>query len=132
MRGEPITEPHRADREDGDGKQRLVNYSTGKREDPSPRPDAKYTMTATPNPTPRHSANGATEAANEARGGRRRTPRSQRGGHGGKADSEEVAGSSEFDVRGSKWILSPRTLNIELRSYFTVTLFARLRGLSGS
>lgn len=48
MRGEPITNRTAPTAKTESGKQRLVNYSTGKREDPSPDPDARYTMTATP------------------------------------------------------------------------------------
>ncbi len=48
VRGEPITNRTAPTARTEHGKQRLVNYSTGKREDPSPRPDAQYTMTATP------------------------------------------------------------------------------------
>ncbi|HEY8290934.1 MAG TPA: hypothetical protein VIG44_00535, partial [Thermomicrobiales bacterium] len=43
------------------GKQRLVNYSTGKREGPSPHPDAQYTMTATPHPKHHNNAPNVTE-----------------------------------------------------------------------
>ena len=60
-RGEPITNRTAPTAKTESGKQRLVNYSTGKREDPSPRPDARYTMTATPNPMRRTSANGTGE-----------------------------------------------------------------------
>lgn len=48
VRGEPITNRTAPTAKTESGKQRLVNYSTGKREEPSPRADAKYTMTATP------------------------------------------------------------------------------------
>jgi membrane protein len=61
VRGEPITNRTAPTAKTQSGKQRLVNYSTGKREDPSPRPDAQYTMTATPNPTRRTRANATAE-----------------------------------------------------------------------
>ncbi|MHB8645583.1 MAG: YihY/virulence factor BrkB family protein [Thermomicrobiales bacterium] len=48
VRGEPITNRTAPTAKTESGHQRLVNYATGKREDPSPRPDARYTMTATP------------------------------------------------------------------------------------
>ncbi len=48
VRGEPITNRTAPTAKTDQGKQRLVNYATGKREDPSPRPDTQYTMTATP------------------------------------------------------------------------------------
>jgi membrane protein len=47
-RGEPITNRTAPTAKTEHGKRRLVNYATGKREDPSPEPDAQYTMTATP------------------------------------------------------------------------------------
>jgi membrane protein len=47
VRGEPVTNRTAPTAKTEHGKQRLVNYSTGKREDPSPRADAQYTMTAT-------------------------------------------------------------------------------------
>jgi membrane protein len=47
-RGEPITNRTAPTAKTEQGKRRLVNYATGKREDPSPEPDAQYTMTATP------------------------------------------------------------------------------------
>jgi membrane protein len=47
-RGEPITNRTAPTAKTEQGKPRLVNYATGKREDPSPEPDAQYTMTATP------------------------------------------------------------------------------------
>lgn len=53
VRGEPVTNRTAPTAKTEEGKQRLVNYSTGKREEPNPRPDAKYTMTATPAPTSR-------------------------------------------------------------------------------
>ena len=56
VRGEPITNRTAPTAKTEHGKQRLVNYSTGKREDPSPHPDAQYTMTATPHMTHRNSA----------------------------------------------------------------------------
>lgn len=61
VRGEPITNRTAPTAKTASGKQRLVNYSTGKREDPSPAPDAKYTMTATPSVADRHDHNGQTE-----------------------------------------------------------------------
>jgi len=53
VRGEPVTNRTAPTAKTEQGKQRLVNYSTGKREEPNPRPDAKYTMTATPAPASR-------------------------------------------------------------------------------
>ena len=61
VRGEPITNRTAPTAKTESGKQRLVNYSTGKREDPSPRPDAQYTMTATPNVPRRTGATGVAE-----------------------------------------------------------------------
>ncbi len=60
-RGEPITNRTAPTAKSASGKQRMVNFSTGKREDPSPHPDAEYTMTATPNTTRRNGAYGPTE-----------------------------------------------------------------------
>ncbi len=60
-RGEPITNRTAPTAKSASGKQRMVNFSTGKREDPSPHPDAEYTMTATPNATRRNSAYGPAE-----------------------------------------------------------------------
>jgi len=48
VRGEPITNRTAPTAKTEHGKQRLVNYATGKREDPAPSPDAQYLMTATP------------------------------------------------------------------------------------
>ncbi len=48
VRGEPITNRTAPTARTESGKHRLVNYRTGKREEPDPNPDAKYTMTATP------------------------------------------------------------------------------------
>ncbi len=48
VRGEPPTNRAAPTAKGESGKQRLVNYATGKREDPAPSPDAEYTMTATP------------------------------------------------------------------------------------
>ncbi len=53
-RGEPTTNRTAPTAKTASGKQRLVNYSSGKREEPPPRPETQYTMTATPNPTPRN------------------------------------------------------------------------------
>ena len=39
----------------------MVNYASGKREDPSPDPNDKYTMTAMPNGARRSSMNGPAE-----------------------------------------------------------------------
>lgn len=61
VRGEPITNRTAPTARTEHGKQRLVNYSTGKREDPSPHPDAQYTMTATPHPTRHNSATSVAE-----------------------------------------------------------------------
>jgi len=61
IRGEPITNRTAPTAKTEQGKQRLVNYSTGKREDPSPHPDAQYTMTATAHTTHRNGATGAAE-----------------------------------------------------------------------
>jgi membrane protein len=58
VRGEPVTNRTAPTAKTESGKQRLVNYSTGKREDPSPRPDAQYTMTATPDTPRSHGTNG--------------------------------------------------------------------------
>jgi len=58
VRGEPITNRTAPTAKTESGKQRLVNYSTGKREEPSPDPDARYTMTATPTTTDRVSYDG--------------------------------------------------------------------------
>ncbi len=60
-RGEPITNCTAPTAKAANGKQRMVNFSTGKREDPSPHPDAQYTMTATPNMTRRNGASGPAE-----------------------------------------------------------------------
>ena len=60
-RGEPITNRTAPTAKAANGKQRMVNFSTGKREDPSPHPDAQYTMTATPNMTRRNGASGPAE-----------------------------------------------------------------------
>jgi membrane protein len=54
VRGEPITNRTAPTAKTEQGKQRLVNYATGKREDPSPEPDARYMMTATPTVTDRN------------------------------------------------------------------------------
>jgi len=48
VRGEPPTNRAAPTAKGEGGKQRLVNHATGKREDPTPSPDAEYTMTATP------------------------------------------------------------------------------------
>jgi hypothetical protein len=48
VRGEPITNRTAPTARTESGKQRMVNYRTGKREEPDPSPDAKYMMTATP------------------------------------------------------------------------------------
>lgn len=58
VRGEPITNRTAPTAKSESGKQRLVNYSTGKREDPSPDPGARYTMTATPSGRDRHNSHG--------------------------------------------------------------------------
>ncbi len=47
-RGEPITNRTAPTAKTERGKQRLINYATGKHEDPATSPDAQYTMTATP------------------------------------------------------------------------------------
>ncbi|MGI8688418.1 MAG: YihY/virulence factor BrkB family protein [Thermomicrobiales bacterium] len=60
-RGEPITNRTAPTAKTASGKQRMVNFSTGKREDPSPHPDAQYTMTATPNTTRRNGDYGSAE-----------------------------------------------------------------------
>jgi len=60
-RGEPITNRTAPTAKTASGKQRMVNYATGKREDPSPHPDAQYTMTATPNTARRNGADGPAE-----------------------------------------------------------------------
>jgi hypothetical protein len=52
-RGEPITNRTAPTAKTEQGKPRLVNYATGKREAPSPEPDAQYMMTATPTVTDR-------------------------------------------------------------------------------
>ncbi len=61
MRGEPLTKRTAPTAKSESGKQRLVNYSSGKREDPSPSPDAQYTMTATPTRANRNSQSRSTE-----------------------------------------------------------------------
>jgi len=61
VRGEPVTNRTAPTAKTESGKRRMVNYATGKREDPSPDPNAKYTMTATPNGPRRSSMNGPTE-----------------------------------------------------------------------
>lgn len=61
VRGEPITNRTAPTAKSESGKRRLVNYATGKREDPSPDPDAQYTMTATPTVSARNGHNGHTE-----------------------------------------------------------------------
>jgi membrane protein len=48
MSGEPITNRTAPTAKTEQGKQRLVNYATGKREDPAPPPDGQYLMTAAP------------------------------------------------------------------------------------
>ncbi|GEM_PF-61976 len=57
VRGEPITNRTAPTAKTESGKQRLVNYATGKREEPSPHPDAQYTMTATPHMANHHASN---------------------------------------------------------------------------
>jgi membrane protein len=52
-RGEPITNRTAPTAKMESGKPRLVNYATGKREEPSPEPGARYMMTATPTATDR-------------------------------------------------------------------------------
>ncbi len=61
VRGEPLTNRTAPTARTAQGKQRLVNYATGKREDPAPDPDARYTMTATPAPTGGNGRNGPAE-----------------------------------------------------------------------
>jgi len=63
IRGEPITNRTAPTAKSESGKQRLVNYSTGKREDPNPDPNAQYIMTATPTGSSGHTAgpNGHTD-----------------------------------------------------------------------
>ncbi|MDQ2787584.1 MAG: YihY/virulence factor BrkB family protein [Chloroflexota bacterium] len=61
VRGEPITNRTAPTAKSASGKQRMVNFSTGKREDPSPHPDARYTMTATPTMTRRNGMTGPAE-----------------------------------------------------------------------
>ncbi len=61
VRGEPVTNRTAPTAKTETGKQRLVNYASGKREDPAPHPDAKYTMTATPNGTRRTATHGPVE-----------------------------------------------------------------------
>ncbi len=61
VRGEPVTNRTAPTAKTESGKQRLANYASGKREAPSPRPDAGYTMTATANGPRRTSSNGTAE-----------------------------------------------------------------------
>lgn len=61
VRGEPVTNRTAPTAKTESGKRRMVNYATGKREDPSPDPNVKYTMTATPNGQRRSSTTGPTE-----------------------------------------------------------------------
>ncbi len=61
-RGEPISNRTAPTAKTASGKQRMVNYATGKREDPSPHPDAQYTMTATPNMAQRNGTYGPAES----------------------------------------------------------------------
>jgi len=53
VRGEPITNRTAPTARTESGKRRLVNYATGKREEPAPPPDGQYMMTATPTVTGR-------------------------------------------------------------------------------
>ena len=53
VRGEPITNRTAPTAKNERGKQRMVNYATGKREDPPPDPKAQYLMTAEPTAMPR-------------------------------------------------------------------------------
>ncbi len=60
VRGEPATNRTAPTAKAESGKRRMVNYATGKREDPSPDPNDKYTMTATPNGMRRSAVAGPT------------------------------------------------------------------------
>ncbi len=53
VRGEPVTNRTAPTAKNASGKSRMVNYATGKREDPSPDPNDQYLMTATPTVTDR-------------------------------------------------------------------------------
>ncbi len=60
-RGEPVTNRTAPTAKTEQGKRRLVNYATGKREDPAPSPDDQYLMTATPTVAGRNGRSGGAD-----------------------------------------------------------------------